>query len=89
MLRKYFIFKNVDTVSVFPLINMNYDSSSSTQGKLIKPSHRANRFEKYLIIASVIESWNKLQKQLKNTLLKELSTSDIKTVTNNIYLQSY
>ena len=34
---------------------------------------------------SVVESWNKIQKQQKNTLLKDLSPNIIKTVLKLIY----
>ena len=38
---------------------------------------------------SVVESWNKIQKQLKSILLKDLSPNKIKTVVTNFYLKSY
>ena len=55
--------------------------------KLIKSSHeRTNWYGKYLIIASAAESWNKFQKHRKNTLLKDLSLDNIKTVVSKFYL---
>ena len=39
------------------------------------------------IIASAVESWNKIQKQLKNILLKDLSTNNIKTGVSNFHLK--
>ena len=43
----------------------NYETSSSRQGNLIKSSCRINRYGKYSIIASAIDSRNKIQKKLK------------------------
>ena len=48
----------------------NYQTSSSTQGNLMKLFYKANRYGKYSITISAVESWNKIQKQLKNMLLK-------------------
>ena len=36
-----------------------------------------------------VESWNKIQKQLRNVRLKDLSPNKIKTVATNFYLKSY
>ena len=58
----------------------NYETSSSTQGNLMR---------KYSITKSAIGSWNKIQKQLKNMLLKDLSSNKIKTVVTNFYFKSY
>ena len=44
---------------------------------------------KYSITVSVVESWNKIQNQLKNILLKNLSPYKIKTVVTNFYLKSH
>ena len=41
----------------------NYDTSSSTQGNLMKPF-----FLRQIDMISAAESWNKIQKQLKNML---------------------
>ena len=46
-------------------------------------------YGKYSIIAGVVDSWNKIQKQLKNTLLKYLFLNNIKTVITSFYLKSY
>ena len=48
-----------------------------------------NRHGKYSITVSAIDSWNKIQKQLKNILLKDLSSNNIKTVVSSIYFKSY
>ena len=67
----------------------DYDALRSRQGNLINSSYRCNRYGKYSIITNTVDSWNKIQKQLKNTLLKDISLSDIKTVVSNFYLKSY
>ena len=38
---------------------------------------------------SAVELWNKIQKQLKSMLLKDLSPNKINTVASNFYLKSY
>ena len=48
----------------------NYETSSSTQGNLMKFFYETNRYGKYSITISVVESWNKIQKQLKICYLK-------------------
>ena len=67
----------------------NYESSSSTQGNLTKLCYKKNSYEKYSITVSVVESWNKIQKQLKNLPPKDLPPNKIKTVVSNFYLKSY
>ena len=41
-----------------------------TQGKLTKLFYKINRYAKYSITVGAVESWNKIQKQLKDILLK-------------------
>ena len=65
----------------------HYETSSSTQGNLMKLVYKINRYGTYLITVSAVESWNKIQKQLKNMLLKNLSPYKIKTVVTNFYLK--
>ena len=64
----------------------NYETSSSTQGNLTKLFYKTNRYGKYSITVSPVESWNKIQKQLKDMLLKDLSPRIIKTIVSNFYL---
>ena len=56
----------------------NYETSSSTQGNLMKLFYKTNRYGKYSITVSAVESWNKIQKQLKSILLKDLSPIKLK-----------
>ena len=62
---------------------------SSTQGNLMKLFYKTNRYGKYSVTVSAIESWNKIQNQLKNMLHKDLSPNKIKTVNTNFYFKSY
>ena len=68
---------------------LNYETSSSTQGNLIKLFYKTNRYGKYSITVSAVESWNKIQKQLKDMLLKDLSPNKIKAIASDFYLTSY
>ena len=70
----------------------NYDTSSSTESNLMKVFYKANRYGKYSITVSVVKLWNKIQKQLKNMLLRELSSNKIKTVvilTTHLIIEKY
>ena len=66
----------------------NYETSSSTQGNITKLFYKTSRYGKYSISVKAIESWNKIQKQLKYMLLKYLSSRKIKTIVSNFYLKS-
>ena len=67
----------------------NYETSGSTQDNLTKLFCKTSTYEKYSITVSAVESWNKIHKQLKDMLLKELSPRKIKTIVSNFYLKSY
>ena len=41
------------------------------------------------ITVSAVRSWNKMQKQLKHVLLKDLSPRKIKLIVSDFYLKSY
>ena len=75
----------------FSLDQHNYETEtpSSTQGNLMEYFYKTNGYGKYSIIVSAVESWNTIQKQLKNMLLKDLSPNKIKTVVTNFYFKSY
>ena len=62
--------------------------SQFPQGDLMKLFYKTNRYGKYSIIVSAVESWNKIQK-LKNILCKDLSPNKIKTVVTNFCFKSY
>ena len=67
----------------------NYETSSSTQGNLIKIFHKTKRYGKYSITVSAVESRNRIQKQLKDILPKHLSPNKIKAIVGDFYLKSY
>ena len=67
----------------------NYETSSSTQGNLTKLFYKTNKYGKYSITVSAAESWNKIQKQLKNMLLKDLSPNQIRTFVGSFFVKSY
>ena len=55
----------------------------------MKLFYKTNKYGKHSITVSAVELRNKMQKQLKNMLLKNLSPYTIKTVVTNFYLKSY
>ena len=67
----------------------NYETSSSTQGNLIKHFYNTKRYGKYSITVYAVESWNKIQKQLKDLLLRDISPNKIKIIVSDLYLKSY
>ena len=67
----------------------NYETSSSTQSDLVKHFYKTKRYEEYSITVSAVESWNKIQKQLKHLLLRDLSPDKIKIIVSDLYLKSY
>ena len=67
----------------------NCKTSSFTQGNLIKHFYQTKRYGKYSITVNAVESWNKIQKQLKDLLLRDLSPNKIKIIVSDLYLKSY
>ena len=55
----------------------------------MKRFYKTKRYGQYSITVSAVESWNEIQKQLKNMLLKDLSPNKTKTVDTNFCFQSY
>ena len=51
--------------------------------------YKRDRYEKYSITVGAVESWNKIQKQLKTIILKDLPPNKIKTVATRFYFESY
>ena len=51
----------------------NYETSRSTQVNPTKLFYKTKRYGKYSITVSAVEAWNKIQKQLKDALLRDLS----------------
>ena len=67
----------------------NYETSSSTQGNLIKLLYKTKRYGKYSITVCAVESWNKVQEQLKDMLFKDLSPNKITTIVSGFYFKLY
>ena len=67
----------------------NYKTSSFTQGNLINFFYKTKRYGKYSITVSAGESWNKIQKQLKDMLLKNLSLNKVQTIVSDFYLKPF
>ena len=67
----------------------NYETSSSTHGNLINFLYKTKRYGKYSVTESAVESWNKIQKQIKDPLLRDLSPDKIKTIVSDLCLKSY
>ena len=86
---------NILTLSVFSTWfsfssdQHNYKTTSSTQGNLTKLFYKRNRYGKYSITVGALESWTKIQKQLKDILLKDLFPRKIKTIVSNFYFKLY
>ena len=54
-----------------------------------KTFYKTSRYGNYSINIGVVELLNKIQKQLKDMLLKDLSANKIKTFVSDFYLKSY
>ena len=67
----------------------NYETLGSTQGNVIKRFYKTNRYVKYSVTVSADNLWNKIHKQLKNVLYKDLSANKVKTVVSKFYLKSF
>ena len=64
----------------------NYETSSRTQGNLTKLFFETKIYGKHSNNVSAVELWNKIQRQLKYILFKDLSPRKIKTIISNFYL---
>ena len=61
--------------------------SRSTEGNLSKRFYKTKRYGKHSITVSEVGSWNKIQNQLKDVLLKQLTPNKIKTIVIGFYLK--
>ena len=55
----------------------------------MKLFYKMNRYGKYLITVNAVGPWNKIQKQLKDMVLKDLPPRKSKTIVSDFYLKSY
>ena len=67
----------------------NYQTVSSTAGKIFKPSCRADSYGKNSITIGAINSWNKTQHQFSNLSLKAYSPTKIKSLLFKICIGKY
>ena len=88
MLRKYLICKQTLNNLLPSVFNtwFTFFSDQHLRKILIKLFYKTKRYGKYSITVSAVESWNKIEKQLKDELLKHLSPSKIKTIVSDFYL---
>ena len=63
----------------------NYDTSSCTQSNLKKRFYETKRYGNNSITVSAVESQNKIKKQLKDLLLRDLSSNTIKIFNKRNY----
>ena len=61
------------------------DNSHSVDRSMLKDKKYGN----YSITVSAVESWNKIQKKLKDMLLRDLSPNKIQKIVSALYLKSY
>ena len=61
----------------FRFFSDQHETSSSTQGNLIKPFYKINRYGKYSITGSAVESWRCNGILNQQMFLKELTKSKI------------
>ena len=61
------------------------DNSHSVDRSMLKDKKYGN----YSITVSAVESWNKIQKKLKDMLLRDLSPNKIQKIVSAFYLKSY
>ena len=57
----------------------NYETASSANCKLFKPSFRTNLYGKNSITVNATEAWNKAQNSIGDTIVKNLTPNKIKT----------
>ena len=67
----------------------NYNTSASSTGKLFKPSFQTNLYGKNSITISAVNAWNKIQTAFGDVILKNLTTSQIKTLLTKKCIDKY
>ena len=75
-----------NTWSNFFLDQHNYETSNCRLGNLIKSKYMRSRYGKYSITGNAVNSWNKIQKNLKSTLQTDLFPNNIKPAVSNYFL---
>ena len=67
----------------------NYNTAASSTGQLFKPSFRTNLYGKNSITISAVNAWNKIQIAFGDVILKNLTTSQIKTLLTKKCIDEY
>ena len=67
----------------------NYNTAASSTGKLFKPSFRTNLYLKNCTTISAVNAWNKIQTAFGNVILKNLTTTQIKTLLTKKCIEKY
>ena len=67
----------------------NHNTAASSPGKLFKPSFQTNLYGKNSITISAVNAWNKIQTAFGAVILKNWTTSQIKTLLTKKYIDKY
>ena len=70
----------------FDIHNCNTDTSAC---KLFKPWFRTNIYRKTSVTISAVNAWNKIQTAFGDTILKNLTTTKIKTLPTKKWIDKY
>ena len=67
----------------------NYNLPASSTGKLFKPSFWSNSYRKKSLTISAVNAWNKIQTAFGNVILKNLTTTQIKSLLTKKCIEKY
>ena len=67
----------------------NYNTAASSTGKLFKSSFRTNLYGKNSVTISAVNAWSKIQTAFGNVILKNLTTTQIKTLLPKKCIEKY
>ena len=73
----------------FPSDIHHHNTRTSTKGVLSIPSHCTKLYGRYSVSVNAVYTWNYLQSQHKNILLYKLTTTKLKTILLNFFLNKY
>ena len=73
----------------FTLCSDIYNYNTTASGKLFKPSFRTNLHGKNSITVSAVDAWNKIQTVFGNVILKNLTTTQMKTLLTKKCIEKY
>ena len=66
-----------------------YNTAASSTGKLFKPPFRTNLYGKNSVTISAVNAWNKIQTAFENVILKNFTTTQIKTILTRKCIEKY